>query len=156
MTDREEIEMKKGKLILFAFSPLLVGIGMNGMMIKWNWYGASMTLISIIFSIYWIYGGYRSFECSKSRLKSNLLGNGFAIVSIGVILLQLALLGRFMMNFMCFAPQMFFLPTVRMVAILRRVLFFLPVNSTFGIVSMAFLFMLLLYNIGYTLGVRKG
>ena len=148
--------MEKGKLLLFAVSPLFVGIGMNGMMVKWNWYGVSMTLISIIFSIYWIYGGYRSFEFSKSRLKSNLLGNGFAMLSIGVILIQWGLLGRFMMNFMGSAPQMFFLPTVRMVAMLRRVLFFLPVNSTFGILSMAFLFMLLLYNIGYTLRVRKG
>lgn len=148
--------MKKGKFLLFAFSPLLVGLVMNKMMLKWGLYGASMTLISVLFSIYWIYGGYRSLECSKSRLKSNLLGNGFAIVSIGVILLQWGLLGRFMMNFIGSAPQMFFLPTVRMVAILRRVLFFLPVNSTFGILSMAFLFMLLLYNIGYSLGVRKG
>ncbi len=148
--------MKKGKLLLFAISPFLIGVGMNGMMVKWDWYGASMTLISIIFSIYWIYGGYRSFEYSKSRLKSNLLGNGFAMASIGVILIQWGLLGRFMMNFMGFVPQMFFLPTVRMVAMIRRVLFFLPVNSTFGILSMAFLFMLLLYNIGYTIGVRKG
>lgn len=148
--------MKKGKLLLFAFSPFLVGIAMNGMMVKWNWYGVSMTLISLIFSVYWIYGGYRSFECSKTRLISNLLGNGFAIVSIGLILLQWGLLGRFMMNFMGSAPQMFFLPTVRLVAMLRRVLFFLPMNSTFGILSTAFLFMLLLYNIGYTLRVKKG
>lgn len=148
--------MKKGKLLLFAVSPLLVGVAMNGMMVKWNWYGASLTLISIIFSIYWIYGGYRSFECSKSRLKSNLLGNGVAMLSIGMILLQWGLLGRFMMNFMGSAPQIFFLPTIRMVAIFQRVLFFLPVNTTFRILSMAFLFMLLLYNIGYTLRVRKG
>lgn len=145
-----------GKLLLFAASPFLIGYGMNGLMLNWGLYGFSMTLMSVLFSIYWIYGGYRSFEYSKSRLKSNLLGNGFALICIGLILIQGGFLGRLMMNFVGFAPQMFFLPMIRIVALTQHILFFLPGNSTFGILSLAFIAMILLYNIGYSMRMKKG
>lgn len=147
---------QKGMFLLFAGSPILIGYGMDLMMVKWNWYGLSMTLISALFSIYWSYGGYYSYENTKSRLKANLLGNSIAIVCIGLILVQAIVLNRLLPNFLGAVPQLFFLPVIRLTALLRQIFFFLPINSTYSILGGSFLLMLLFYNIGYTIRAKKG
>lgn len=146
---------RKEKFLLFALSPLVIGYLINVLIMKAGLYGMSMMFLSLLFAAYWIYGGYRSIEIFSSRWEANLWGNGIAAIDFSLIVVQLLIFRRFLPNEFGFATQMFYLPVVRISAMVRSVLFFLPASDMLGIFLISFLVMCLLYNIGYSLGLRN-
>jgi len=146
---------RKEKFLLFALSPLVIGYLINVLIMKSGLYGMSMMFLSLLFAAYWIYGGYRSIEIFSSRWEANLWGNGIAAIDFSLIVVQLLIFRRFLPNEFGFATQMFYLPVVRISAMVRSVLFFLPASDMLGIFLISFLVMCLLYNIGYSLGLRN-
>jgi hypothetical protein len=148
--------MNKSKLLLFSVSPLLIGYLINGLMMEFGWYGMSMSALAVLFAAFWFYGGYRACECADTRHEANLFANGFITLDLFFIALQLVLLGHFLTNQLGFVSQMVFLPILRISAIVRSLLFFLPMSDMLGIFILSWLVMILLFNLGFSLRKRRG
>jgi hypothetical protein len=149
------MDKDKVQMLIFAISPLVIGYLINGLVMNLGLYGISMLLISIAFAAYWIYGGYQICRMTKSRVEANLWGNGIVAIDLCFITYQILLLGRFLPNQMGFASQMFFLPMIRITALIRSVFFFLPTTSMLDIFVISFILMCVLFNLGYSLRVKR-
>lgn len=142
--------MKKLKLLAFSVSPFVIGYLVNLLIYNFDWYGRIISVISILFCLYWYFVGYKSYDYVKSMKISILLGNCFSIINIILILFQSLVLGRFMPNIIGVYPQHFFLPMIRVSSWVDRiVLFFIPVTSMTIIFIISFILMMILYYIGY-------
>ena len=76
------IKMKKLKLLAFSISPFIIGRLIDLAIYNLDWYGKILSIISILFCIYWYFVGYKSYDYAKSMKESILLGNCFSIISI--------------------------------------------------------------------------
>ncbi len=142
--------MKKPQMWLLAISPFVLGYLLDHAMMKFNWYGANITLISALFYLYWFFAGRMSANWTKSRKESILIGNSFAIISIALMIFQDVVLKRYFSNIIGIAPQMFYLPALRLSAQIEDVLlFFLTTRSLWRTSSVAFVLMIVVYRAGY-------
>lgn len=143
--------MKKLKLLLFAVSPFIIGYILNYLMIKFNWYGLIISIISIAFCVYWFFVGYKSYDYTKTKKESILLGNSFAILSIIVFMFQTLVMER-----IGFAPQMFYLPVLRVSSWIQRILlFFISTHSMWITLILSCLLMIIIYCAGYSMKFKK-
>ena len=144
--------MKRVKLLLFAVSPFIISLLFSYVLLELELVGMEISFMSIIFCIYWLFVGYKSYGYVTSTKESILLGNSFAIISIILIILQIALMGRYMLNIIGSAPQSFFLPMVRVSSWISSLIYsfirFTSTSITRGIIS--FILMLFIYYIGYS------
>lgn len=144
--------MKRVKLLLFAASPFIISLLFSYVLLELELVGMEISFMSIIFCIYWLFVGYKSYGYVTSTKESILLGNSFAIISIILIILQIALMGRYMLNIIGSAPQSFFLPMVRVSSWISSLIYsfirFTSTSITRGIIS--FILMLFIYYIGYS------
>lgn len=148
--------MNKFKLLLFSASPFAIGYMINYAILNFNWYGKGISLISILFAAYWFFVGYKSYDYVKSTKESILLGNSFAIISIILLLFQRIFLQRYSFGILGFAPQMFYLPMLRLSTWMQRVfLFFIRTTSGTTIFTISFILMMLIYYIGYNKNLKK-
>lgn len=148
--------MKKLKLLLFSVSPFIIGYLLNYGMIKFNLYGAIVSIISILFFAYWFFAGYKSYDYIKTAMGSIFIGNSFAIVSILLIIFQEVVLGRYMFNIVGFAPQMFYLPMIRFTVWVERILlFFVTTHYVWVTHALSFILMMSIYYAGYSIRLRK-
>ena len=137
-------------MLLYSASPLIIGYLLNYAIYKFDWYGTILSIISILFCVYWYYVGYKSYDYSKTIKESLLLGNCFAIVSIVLILFQLLVLKRFSFSIIGSAPQMFFLPMIRVSSWVENiVLFFTPYRISTVNFVISFILMMGIYYAGY-------
>lgn len=74
------------KLLLLSATPFIIGYLLNFAMIKFNWYGRIVLIISLIFSVYWFWIGCKSYDYVKTVKESILIGNSFVIISLIFIL----------------------------------------------------------------------
>lgn len=144
--------MKKLKLLFLAASPFVIGYLLNYIMIRFNLYGTSVVMIRILFFVYWFFVGSISTKYTESIRESILMGNSFAIVSIILIIFQEVVMGRYMLNIIGTAPQMFYLGTLSLTSKLENILlFFMPIHYMWMTYSLAFVLMILVYYKGYTM-----
>ncbi len=142
--------MKKAKLLLFSVSPLIIVYLLHYTIYNFDWYGRILSIISILFCVYWYYVGYKSYDYAKTIKESLLLGNCFAIVSIVLILFQLLVLKRFSFSIIGLALQMFFLPMVRASSWVENIiLFFTPFRISEVNFVISFILMMGIYYAGY-------
>ena len=117
---------------------------------SFGWYGISISIISILFVVYWFFVGYKSHDYVDSIKESILLGNSFAIISIVLILGQIIFTGGHSFNIMGILPQFFYMPMVRVSSWVERiVLFFIRTRSSTGNFIFSFILMILIYYAGY-------
>lgn len=149
--------MKKLKILLLAASPFAIGYLLNYAMLQFNWFSSVfLFLINSLFFLYWFYVGYLSAEHTKFVREAILVGNSFAFLSIALILFQELVLGRYLTNIIGLLPQMFYLPTVALMArVVSRLLFFLNTHYTWVIFIFSFIAMVAVYYGGYSKGMKK-
>lgn len=90
--------MKKLKLLAFSISPFIISHLISVAVYNLDWYGGIISIISILFCIYWYFVGYKSYDYVKSMKESILLGNYFSIISISLDLFQSLILGGYLFN----------------------------------------------------------
>ncbi|NMB08544.1 MAG: hypothetical protein GX981_09185 [Tissierellia bacterium] len=90
--------MKKLKLLAFSISPFIISHLISVAVYNLDWYGGIISIISILFCIYWYFVGYKSYDYVKSMKESILLGNCFSIISISLDLFQSLILGGYLFN----------------------------------------------------------
>ncbi|HHY11358.1 MAG TPA: hypothetical protein GX529_01890 [Firmicutes bacterium] len=147
--------MNKPQMWIVAISPFVFGYLLNYVMLEFNWYGAIITFISALFYLYWFFAGRMSANWTKSRKESILVGNSFAILSYVLLMFQVVS-GNFFSGIMGIAPQMFYLPALRLAAQVENILlFFHPTRYLWSIYSVAFMLMIAVYYAGY-LRARPG
>ena len=108
----------KIKLLGYAVSPLIIGNIVNLLITKLGWYGFSLTIISILFCCYWIFIGYKIAGYSNTYIESALIVNSLAIMCYVTVLMSEMLQGSFVANMIRVQAQIFFLPMLRVVAII--------------------------------------
>lgn len=146
------MNMNRLKLLLLSISPFFIGELLGYAILELGWYGRGLSLISIIFCIYWFFVGYKSYDYGKSAKESILLGNIFAIIGIVLVLFQELVLGRYIFNFIGSAFQTFFLPMVRVSSLIKdMLLFFIRYTSSFMIHAISFILMMIIFYSGYYL-----
>lgn len=136
------------KLLLFAFSPYVIGYMVNYVLMNWN--GMISMVLGILFLIYWYYVGYKSYDYVQNKMKSILIGNSFVIINIILILVQEIILKEYMLNIMGLSSQMFYLAPIGITTILGRIIFFFTSSYKgwyFHILS--FILMITVYYAGY-------
>lgn len=141
------------KLLLLGTSPFFIGKLLEYAIMDLNWYGMRLSIISIIFCIYWFVIGYKSYDFGKSMKESILLGNGFATICFFLVLFQQVILGRYMLNFIGHVSQIFFLPMIRISTWVYRIptLFIrMTMYSTIGFVIISYFLMIGIYYFGYS------
>lgn len=142
--------MKKFKLLLFAISPLLIGYLIDRGIMGFGWYGLEISIISVLFVIYWFFVGYKSYDYVETRKESILLGNSFAIISILLILGQVIFLKRFVFGLIGILPQFFYMPMIRVSSWVERfLLFFIRTRHSTTMFIFSFVLMILIYYAGY-------
>lgn len=142
--------MKRVKLLLFAISPLLIGYLIHGAIMRFDWYGIEISIFSILFVVYWFFVGYKSYDYVDTSKESMLLGNSFAIISIGLILGQIIFLGGHSFNIIGLLPQIFYMPMVRVSSWVEKiVLFFTRTRYSTVTFIFSFILMMLIYYAGY-------
>ena len=139
----------KLKLLLFAFSPVIISKLFSHVL----WVGMEISFLSILFCIYWYYVGYKSYDYSESVRESILLGNSFAILSIILMLFQIAIMDGYMFNIIGTIPQIFYLPMVRVSSWINSfILLFVRYTTNSLIIDIiSFVLMIILYSSGYHL-----
>ncbi|WP_207644245.1 hypothetical protein, partial [Abyssisolibacter fermentans] len=133
-------------------SPFALGFLLDFVMRKFDWYGITILIISILFFIYWFFMGYISINYTKSVLESILIGNSFAFISIIIIIFQMIFLGRFMFNIFGILPQMFYLNSLRVTSILSL---FIPIHNMSVTFVLSFILMIAVYYFGYNMRLKK-
>lgn len=142
--------MKRLKLLAFSISPFIIGHLISLSIYNLNWYGRIISIISILFCIYWYFLGYKSYDYAKSMKESILLGHCFSIIGLCLDLFQSQVLGRYLSNIIGLFPQHFFLPMARVsLWIDRTLLFFIPVTSFTILSIISFILMIIIYYAGY-------
>lgn len=142
--------MNRLKLLLFSVSPYIIGYLLSYAMLKFDWYGKIISIISILFCVYWFFVGYKSYDYVKSTKESILLGNCFGIVSIILIMLQKVVLGSFMPNIIGYGSQNFFLPIISVSSWIEgNLLFFLSTHYMDITFIVSFLLTMVIYYAGY-------
>lgn len=148
--------MNRLKLLIFSVSPYIIGYLLSYTMLKFNWYGTIISVISILFCVYWFFVGYKSYDYVKSTKESILLGNCFGIASIILIMLQKVVLGSFMPNIIGYGSQNFFLPIIRVSSWIEgNLLFFLSTHYMDITFIVSFLLMMIIYYAGYWSRVKR-
>lgn len=143
--------MKKLKLLLFAVSPFIIGYILNYLMIRFNWYGLIISIISIAFCVYWFFVGYKSYDYTKTKKESILLGNSFAVLNIIVFIFQRLVMGRIGL-----VPQMFYLPMLRVSSWIQIILLFFVSTHSMGVTFiLSCLLMIIIYYAGYSMRFKK-
>lgn len=139
---------KKIVLILFAFTPLLFGNIINVLIVRLDWYGFSMFVLSVLFSVFWLYVGYNSSKHSHSIIEATLLGNSIALISYFTLLLSNVFLEHGIFSVIGFQMQMVFLPMIRLSATLLSFTGNVSVNSVY---LLSTLIMIILFASGFKL-----
>jgi len=148
--------MNKLKLLFLGILPFVIGRLLDYAMMKYDWYGAIISIIGLMFFVYWFFVGYKSYDYVETAKESILVGNSFAIISIILILFQNLILKRFMPNILGILPQMFYLPTVGVIGILERtLLFFISTHYMWMSFTLSFMLMLVVYYAGYHTRVKN-
>ena len=148
--------MRKWQLWMLALSPFGLGYLLDSAMMRFGWYGRTLTFISVLFYVYWYCVGYVSVNWTKSAKESILAGNSFAIVSFLSITVQQTILRRFLPNIVGLFPQMFFLPSLRLAAQIESVLlFFLTIRYFWATCFVSLALMVLVYRAGYKAGSKR-
>ena len=153
-----KLDIKKIGLLVFSFSPFLIGYLMNRAIYALDWYGTIISVISVGFCFLWFLVGFLSYDFVKSKKQSILLGNFFAIISIVLILFQSLIMNRFMSNIFGLGPQTFYLPMIRVAVWIEGILrFFVPmiqITHMWTIFLISFISMLAIYNAGYSMRLK--
>ena len=102
--------MRKLQLWTLAISPFGFGYLLDSAMMRFNWYGTTLTFIGVLFYGYWYCAGYLSANWTESITESTLVGNSFAMVSFVLITVQTVVVRRFMPNIVELAPRCFSFP----------------------------------------------
>lgn len=148
--------MKRLKLLLLSATPFIIGYLLNFAMARFNWYGTIVSIISLLFSAYWFWIGYKSHDYVKTIKESILLGNSFAIGSIILILFQRPAYEGFIFDIVVVAPQMFYLPILRLTSLIQRtLLFFVSTHYMSGTFILSFILMIVIYYRGYLMRLKK-
>lgn len=148
--------VKRLCLLLFSFCPFIVGYLFNRAIYTFEWYGSIISLVGLLFCIFWFIVGFISYDFSKSKKESILLGNFFAIISIVLILFQDLIMKRFLPNIFGMLPQMFYQPMIRIAVWVENILlFFTPVRTFWATSLVSFILMLAIYNTGYSMRVKS-
>jgi hypothetical protein len=144
-------------LLFFAVSPFIIGYLFNYGLIKHNWSGTVPLVISILFYAYWFFAGYLSANFVKSAWKSVLISHSFAIICVILIVIQEAVLRRYLPNIIGTSSQMFFLPTISLVSAAANILaVFISIHYRgWAACVFAFLLMAALYYGGYSVSSKK-
>ena len=123
---------------------------------RFGWYGIEVSIISVLFVVYWFFVGYKSFDYVESAKESVLLGNSFAIISIVLILGQVIFLGGHSFNIIGILPQFFYMPMVRVSSWVERIVSFFT-RTRYSTVNFIFSFvlMIVIYCAGYNKRSRK-
>ena len=146
--------MKKPQIHLLAISPLVLGYLLDRAIMRFAWHGAVITCFSALFYLYWFFTGWVSFRWTKSRAESILAGNSFAILGFALVMVQLAQ-GQFSPGIIGIAPQMFFLPAIRIAAHVQNVLlFFAPIRTLWSLYFIASGLILAVHHAGYLYAKR--
>jgi hypothetical protein len=152
----EESCMRKLQLWILAVSPFVLGYLLDSAMMRFNWYGTTLTVISVLFYVYWYCAGYVSANWTKSITESTLVGNSFAMVSFVLITVQTTIVKRFLTNILGLCPQMFFLPSLRLAAQIESVLlFFLPIRYFWATCFVSLALMVVVYRAGHKAGSKR-
>lgn len=142
--------MNRVKLLILSISPYIIS-KLFQYVLKLDMVGMELSILSILFCVYWFYVGYKSYDYVESAKESILLGNSFGILCIVLVLVQLGLMGRYMPSILGIIPQDFFLPMLRISSwingIIRGLFRFTFNHTIYHFVSFAF--MMILYCCGY-------
>ncbi len=140
------------KLFLFSLSPLIAGYFFNYFMTRFDLYGITTSLATLLFCGYWFFAGYKSYDYIKSRNISFLIGNSFALVSLLLIVIQRLVYGGFFPGVLGIVPQFYFLPVIRATAWLQMPLMLLgPLHFNIMLsFALSFILMAALYLAGFT------
>jgi len=151
------IGLKRFKLLLLTATPFIIGYLISLAMIKFNWYGIKILIISLLFSVYWFWIGYKSHDYAKTAKESLLLGNSFAITNIIFLLIQGPIYeGGFIFYLVVFAPQMFYLPILGLASLIQRnLLFFVSTHYMIDTFIFSCILMIAIYYMGYLMKLRK-
>lgn len=142
------------KLLLFAFSPYVIGYMVNYVLM--NWYGMISTVLGILFLIYWYYVGYKSYDYVQNKMKSILIGNSFVIINIILILVQEIILKEYMLNIIGLSSQMFYLAPIGFTTILGRIIFFFTsIYKGWYFHILSFILMITVYYAGYSAKLKS-
>lgn len=148
--------MKKSILLFFGISPFIIGYLINNAMMKLNLHGALLIFISMLFFIYWFFIGIVSSNYTKTAWQSFWLGNGFAVISI-ILIVQELVLGRYLPSLIGTMPQMFYLAPLAFTSwLLRTLLFFISTHYFWPVSILAFILMTIVYCLGYFMGSQRG
>lgn len=148
--------MNKLKLLFLGILPFVIGRLLDYAMMKYDWYGTIILIISIMFFTYWFFVGYKSYDYVKTSKESILIGNSFAIINIILILFQILIMKGFMLNILGILPQMFYLPTMGIVGALERTLFFfIPTHYPWEPFVLSFILMIVVYYAGYRIRLKN-
>jgi hypothetical protein len=142
----------KMKLITLGITPFIIGTLINFLIVNFQVVNILILPISILFYVYWFWVGTLSAKYTDSLIQSMLIGNSFGIISISALMVSGVLLGKYMSGIIGMQIQMYFLPSIRVTAIIvaltGRV-------STHMVFIVSFIIMLVVYYFGYKKSVRR-
>ena len=124
---------------------------MSYAIIKFDWFGIMPSIVGILFIVYWYYVGYKSYDYVQTTKDSMIIGNSFAIISMLLIIFSPYLIG-----YLAFPPQMFFLPLVRVGTWIKTILSpIIIISSSVFQIFLTFILMIILYYLGYSNRVKR-
>ncbi len=143
--------MNKLKLFLISISPFIIGKLFSYLTLEFEFIGVELSILSILFCVYWFYMGYKSHDYGKSAKESILLGNGFAMICILLIVIQKGFMGRYMFNVIGLTPQTFYLPMIRVSSWIDSLihLFISFTSRSIFISTISLILMMTIFYLGY-------
>ncbi len=143
-------------MLIVSVSPFAFGFALNKAMMTFDLYGNATLLLSLLFAVYWTYAGYKSYEITGSAKSSVIAAHSFAFLSIGSVFFQLLVYGRYAFGWLGTLPQFFYLPMVRLTAIVQiNLMFFVRTHYTTVTYVLSLLLMIAFYYAGYVMRQKR-
>lgn len=148
--------MKKILLIFLSLSPFIIGKFLSDLMMTTDIYGTSVTLFSMAFLALWFIIGITSYKLSGTLKESLVYGHMGGLVSLILMFVQTVILGRFFSNFIGFYTQMYFMPTLRIGALIEEtLLFFIKTHYMMPVAFISLFLMVSVYTLGYKVAENR-
>ena len=139
--------MKKLVLFLIGFIPFVLGFLMNSWLMQNQNSVLPFKLIGILFLIFWVLVGFITCKFGKTPLKSAVIINLPAFLTLLIIIYQDIVLEQYWSNIVGSATQFYYLPLINISSSLEMFLP-LPTLHIWSVCLIAFLLMCASYYIG--------
>lgn len=143
--------MKKFLLIVLSIVPIPMGFLMDYLIRVYDLYGMSIYLMSFLVILLWCGLGFLSSKVCNHPIEALFLGHFAGIFCMVLILVQFIAIGHFSLSWVGIFPQMYFIPTMGLVALID-VFSWVQSMLMFFIVNLAV--MMIVYYLGYRIGKR--